>query len=412
MRKTSVGLLLVLLLCGRAGAEDATFVSWNILNYPGSTGAARNVDFRTVLDDIGPDLMVVQEMLSQSGVDAFLANVLNTIEPGQWSAGVFNDGPDTDNALFFRNTTFEIVGAGMVTTALRDINWWQVRFLATGDEFRVYSGHLKASSGSTNEAKRLAESQLLRNDLDSLAGGTHYLLAADMNVYAGSEPAYQLLLSSGAGQLNDPIGQTGNWHNNAAYAAIHTQSPRVTSFGGGATGGMDDRFDQVLACDEFLDSTGLEMIPATYNAYGNDGAHFNQAINAGGNSAVSQAVADAIHDASDHLPVVVTLSSPTSTSVAAFVPFATSRLVAAPNPFNPSTTIRFEAEAAGRLFLGVYDPAGRLIATLEDGERGAGPIVSSWDGRSNAGNTVASGVYFARLLMGGTRATSKLVLIR
>lgn len=412
MRKNCTGILLALLLCGQGAAEDITFTNWNILNYPGTTGAARNVHYRTVLTDIGPDLLVVQEMISQTGVDSFLGSVLNTMEPGEWSAAVFNNGPDSDNALFYRTSAFEVFGSGIVSTALRDINWWELRFLSTGDEFRLYTAHLKASTGSDNEAKRLAECQLLRNDLDSLAAGTHYIFAGDFNIYEGSEPAYQLLLSSGDGQLIDPINQNGNWHNNASYAAIHTQSPRVTSFGGGATGGMDDRFDQILVSNELLDATGLEILPATYTSFGNDGAHFNQAINAGSNGVVSQAVADAIHAAADHLPVVVTLSSPTSTTVAGAVPSVEHRLIAMPNPFNPTTTIRFFAESAGRLSLAIYDPAGRLIATLADEQRSAGDISAMWDGRNDSGRPVAGGVYFAHLNMGGTSATSRVVLIR
>ncbi len=412
MRKTVIGLFFLLLLCGKSAAEDITFVNWNILNYPGSTGAARNAHFRTVLTEVGPDLLVVQEMLSQTGVDSFLGSVLNTMEPGEWSAGVFSNGYDTDNAVFYRTSVFDIVDSGIISTALRDINWWQMQFLSTGDEFRLYTAHLKASSGSSNEAKRLAECQELRNDLDSLAAGTHYIFAADLNVYKGTESAYQLLLSAGDGQLIDPISQNGNWHNNAGYASIHTQSPRVTSFGGGATGGMDDRFDQILVSNEFLDATGLELLPATYNAFGNDGAHFNQAINAGGNGVVSQAVADAIHAAADHLPVVVTLSSPANTSVATAAPALQYRLVATPNPFNPTTMIRFHAERSGHLSLAIYDPAGRLIATLANEVRNAGEVTALWNGTNNSGRPVAGGVYFAHLTMGGVSAASRIVLIR
>ncbi len=412
MRKSIAGFLLVLFFCGAGIAEDITLVDWNILNYPGSTGAARDPEFRTVLTDIGPDMLLVQEILSQAGVNSYLANVLNTIEPGQWSAAAFVDGPDTDNALFYRTASFTEVSSGILPTALRNIGWWQMRFNSTGDEFRIYSVHLKASTGSTNEAKRLAECQILRADLDALPAGTSFILGGDLNIYTNTESAYQLLLSAGAGQLNDPINQSGNWHNNAAYALYHTQSPRVTQFGGGANGGMDDRFDQVLASGDLLDGTWLDLLPATYVAYGNDGAHFNQAINAGTNGVVSQAVADAIHNSSDHIPVVVTLSSPAATTVAQIVPVLPSALTVAPNPFNPTTSIRYSVNAPGRVFLGVYDPTGRLITTLTDAVRPEGEFSTTWDGRNDQGRSVAGGVYFAHLRAGGDVTTTKMVLIR
>ena len=96
----------------------------------------------------------------------------------------------------------------------------------------------------------------------------------------------------------------GPWHNNSSYADVHTQSPRTTSFGGGAPGGMDDRFDWIFTSAEMLNpESEMRYIDETYTALGNDGNHFNDAINNGNNLSVSDIVADAIHDASDHLPV-------------------------------------------------------------------------------------------------------------
>jgi hypothetical protein len=65
----------------------------------------------------------------------------------------------------------------------------------------------------------------------------------------------------------------------------------------------------------------------------------------------------------------------------------------APNPFNPVTHIRFELAQPVRAKLGVYDTAGRLIATLIDAELEAGPYSVSWDGRRADGGRAASGVY-------------------
>ena len=86
------------------------------------------------------------------------------------------------------------------------------------------------------------------------------------------------------GQLFDPIDRIGHWHNNSSFADVHTQSPRTTSFGGGANGGMDDRFDWLLVSAQLLDeSSVLKYIENSYVPYGNDGNHFNDAINNGNN---------------------------------------------------------------------------------------------------------------------------------
>ena len=47
----------------------------------------------------------------------------------------------------------------------------------------------------------------------------------------------------------------------------------------------------------------MVYIDDSYTAFGNDGNHFNDAINSGNNFSVSEQIADALHDASDHLPV-------------------------------------------------------------------------------------------------------------
>ena len=66
-----------------------------------------------------------------------------------------------------------------------------------------------------------------------------------------------------------------------------------------------------------------------------------------------------------------------------------------PNPFNPSTTIKYSMPTAGHLKLSIYDVRGQLVKTLVDGVRpaGAGQTVV-WDGTDERGSTAASGVYF------------------
>lgn len=57
-------------------AQQHTIMTYNLLNYPGSTGAIRNPYFITVLSNTEPDIIVAQEVISQSSVNEFLSNVL------------------------------------------------------------------------------------------------------------------------------------------------------------------------------------------------------------------------------------------------------------------------------------------------------------------------------------------------
>ena len=100
------------------------------------------------------------------------------------------------------------------------------------------------------------------------------------------------------------------------------------------------------------------------------------------------------------------------TTAVAAAPARPAALAVWPNPFNPSTTLRFELAAAADVRLTVYDLAGRRIATLTDATLPAGDHAAHWDGRDESGANVAAGVYLARLRTGATTTTSKLVLAR
>jgi subtilisin family serine protease len=84
----------------------------------------------------------------------------------------------------------------------------------------------------------------------------------------------------------------------------------------------------------------------------------------------------------------------------------------APNPFGPSTTIRFDLPVASFVNLAVYDPAGRRVATLIGAAKPAGEHEAVWFGRDENGRRVASGVYVCRIEAAGFTATRRLVLLR
>jgi hypothetical protein len=80
-------------------------MTYNLLSYPGTDTTTRNPYFRTIIQNSQPDILVVQEITSQNGVNGFLNNVLNVASSG-FSAGNFIDGPDSDRAIFFKSSLF------------------------------------------------------------------------------------------------------------------------------------------------------------------------------------------------------------------------------------------------------------------------------------------------------------------
>jgi aminopeptidase N len=84
----------------------------------------------------------------------------------------------------------------------------------------------------------------------------------------------------------------------------------------------------------------------------------------------------------------------------------------APNPFIGATRIAFSLPQADNVRLSVYDVRGREIKTLADGRLDAGPYSLSWDGTDAGGRSVASGIYYYRLVTGADVMARKMVLLR
>jgi flagellar hook assembly protein FlgD len=83
-----------------------------------------------------------------------------------------------------------------------------------------------------------------------------------------------------------------------------------------------------------------------------------------------------------------------------------------PNPFNPSTTVRYELRGPGIVSLVVYDVAGRMVKRLVDENKPGGVHTVTWDGTSESGSRVSSGIYFYKLETINYVQTRKIVLLK
>ncbi|MFN0149427.1 MAG: FlgD immunoglobulin-like domain containing protein [bacterium] len=83
-----------------------------------------------------------------------------------------------------------------------------------------------------------------------------------------------------------------------------------------------------------------------------------------------------------------------------------------PNPFHPSTTIRFGLRQPENVTITVHDASGRRVARVASGQYPAGEFSAEWDGRDDAGRAVAPGTFFLRMEAGGFRDTRKMTLLR
>lgn len=335
---------IAIVLCFACGEVSAQL---RIVTYNTATGQAGSSgqktarpDVSTVLEAIGLeskagiakpiDVLLLQEQYSMAISAQSVVDMLNDIYgPGTYARSQINGATssggeggrpglvyNTETVELLAETSFGNVSGSAQARATLRYKLRPVGYDSPEAEFYVYNNHYKASTGASNEARRLIEAQGIRNNSDALGQGVHLIYAGDFNMQSSSEAAYQELLSSGNGEAFDPINAPGNWHNSNSLRYTHTQSPASSQqYSGQVTGGVDDRFDFQLVSGEWMDGEGLAYISGTYRAFGNNGTHSccNSAITTG--SGASSSVLTALTRASDHLPVVADYQIPARVQV-------------------------------------------------------------------------------------------------
>jgi len=83
-----------------------------------------------------------------------------------------------------------------------------------------------------------------------------------------------------------------------------------------------------------------------------------------------------------------------------------------PNPFNPSTTVRYAMKDAGQVSISIYNLKGQLVKTLVNENKKAGNHSVVWNGNDDSGKPVSSGVYMYRMQAAGVNQTRKMMLMK
>ena len=391
-----------------AQRDTLSIVSWNLLFFNSTKQETTNrlPSYRTVTDALDADIIVANEVQENNanGILLFLNSVLNVTVPGKYTVGTMNNtnGKDSYNAIFFKPEKVQLLANFKYNPVVRDINRFVVLNRTTQDTLHIFAIHYKAGNQATDATTRAQESDVVRAGSNALPAGTNFLILGDFNIYNSAEQAYQKLVAVTAGNEGhfiDPISMpypaNWNWSTNAPY---HSQSTRVDSLpDGGSRGGMDDRFDFFLHSKAVVEDGGVKYIPGSYRPYGNNGAIYNKAVTDAANTAYSAAIKQALHDASDHLPVIAryAFSGPVNSVIREErpeIPRAFELKQNYPNPFNPETIITFSLSEQAFVTLEVVDLTGRVVATLANETYSAG----NYRVKFNA-DGLASGTYLAVL---------------
>ena len=304
--------------------DNYKLMFYNVLNYPTQAPANRIQHLQTILDDYRPDIFMICELNSEEGADNIL-NIMKEINGDYESAdfelnssdNTIGNSNELQNMMFFNSSKFTLEEQFIIPSIYRDFNHYRLKSVTINNSIdpiflEVLVGHLKASSGETNEQLRLTMVNDLINYIETMPADSNIIFGGDLNLYTSNEPAFQELIDANNDiVLVDPANRPGNWHNNQSFVDMFTQSTRTQSGLGGASGGFDDRFDFLLTSNNMITNSDIYYVNNSYQVYGNNANFncYNQSINSSNcdGDNYNQIIRDRLYNMSDHLPVTLEL---------------------------------------------------------------------------------------------------------
>ncbi len=324
MKKFILLLATVFFILNIYAQDTLTVVAYNLLNYGNYTSycttdnnnMATKTDYiKTIISYTKPDIFGASEIASDQDVTDYLLNnafILNGFNNYKYSQIIHDQYSPISPQIFYNanklgEKTYFVVSAYPRSIVIHKM-YLKTKDLAQGDTIFIYVivAHLKAgttSEDSVDRANATANLMAYIQDHDI----RNYILMGDFNTYSAYEGAYQNLVnpSNPDYKFYDPA-PAGDWHNNPNYAYYQTQSTNYYSDGCKAGGGLDDRFDFIMYSKPVTDqSLGILALTSTFKVIGQDGKHFNDAVDYNGNNSVPANVLSALKNNSDHLPVLM-----------------------------------------------------------------------------------------------------------
>lgn len=228
------------------------------------------------------------------------------------------------------------------------------------------------------------------------AAGNSVVVWADTRTGQAGEIFGQLFNANG-----QPVG--GNFQISAGDGEIYDRPEAAM---------LNDGSFMVVWTDSMFSAAGLAAFRARARQFGANGLPLGSTFvvpNQDGPSGLINIATDGAdyfctwlddRQGTEYLNIYAKVMSGNVTSVAEdtdVLPKSVRLFPAYPNPFNPSTTIRYSLSEAAAVTLQIFDTEGRLVSELVSGQKEAGVYSTQWNGRDRAGRPVASGIYFYRL---------------
>lgn len=415
-------LLAFLILSGCARSQKKIrIMTYNLENYceDGDNEDYRNDDFRLIVDETSPDIIIAQEIWGAfDGSQKFLNDVLN-YKDQVYAAGFIDQVPDWDPnkdiwqdiGVYYKAQDFRLLSIKEIEIAggyLRDAVEFKLEYQPINDTLTIFGVHLDA--GTEDAESRYNSAKKLRKYCNNLPDNEHFIIAGDFNIYKSSEKAWQEFTETqtdNSGRVFDPINRIGNWHENTDFKDVHTQATRKNY------GGLDDRFDFILISGTIKNNNKINYVNNSYTNFGNDGNQFNGSINTGENEAVSDSVADALFTASDHLPVYADFQISNSNNILSDrkKPGDFTLQPNYPNPFNSGTNIHYYLARSALVKINIYNVCGQLVKSFSRTHSHKGHKIIHWNGKDKMNQSLESGVYFYQLITGNISTKTRKMLL-
>lgn len=398
-------ILLCVFLCHIAAAQQKiNTMFYNVYRFPDNPPAHRELVLKDILEEYHPDLLMTCELVREEGADRILNTALQTHQfnfaRAAFTPTQINFSDPLQQMVFYNMDKLTLIHQKVLPTQVREINHYTF-ILNTTDLsidsvfLEVFVTHLKSSDGVANQLARLHMIDTFVKALESIPQNHHVLLAGDFNLYSAyDEPAYQKILDpSNPIKMIDPIDKPGNWSDNDTFKAIHTQATRISAAGfgiGGATGGLDDRFDFIMMSENLKNATGLSYVDGSYKAFGNNGNCFNERIDHYDCDGVySLPLRQNLYNMSDHLPVVMQLQ--TNKHFLAITEQNSKNVVSLPagNIAGDFLQVKMDASVLKSSTLSIYNNLGQVIRNIYTNGRNS--IITIYTG------DLPAGMYYLRI---------------
>jgi hypothetical protein len=393
----------------QSGNVNVRVCTYNLTPYHFSDPFERIEALRRIILAVRPTILVVQGFNGAENPDHF--RVFAMAGMSRYHLYFTNVGSVTSDAVFGDSTVLSPLGTvrgAEFSTTERPLDIWGLGLDRNARPtptqwLSVMSLAMVEGTDSAAIASRAIDAGYVRRATNEavLDGEKLIVLAGSLGMLGTNEEGYRILVNKeGEGiPLFDPIADTGTWHDNPAFAAVHTNSTRAID-GDSLNDGLTDRYDMML----FSENLRSRYVPGSYTVFGNDAAHFGRAVDALPNLVVSDSLARDLKLASDHLPVyadfVFTVTSGVDRDAA-----TNGKLVVSPQPARGHVTLASPRLGGADLRVRFYDPVGALVLDQHREATSDGLVVVDTRG-------LASGVYHYEVAAESEVFRGRVVVVR